>query len=94
VLPAAPTLADKLILLADAYAVATLFFVRYTLKGYLGTPTPPQQLAKGRAIDLSIQFMLFWLPFLVLLGWWTEKPLHMLFGRSSLPLSVRGAPKM
>jgi hypothetical protein len=43
-------------------AVATLFFVRYTLRIFFGTPHPPAELAKGRAIDLSIQFTLFWLP--------------------------------
>lgn len=40
----------------------------------------PQQLAKARAIDLSVQFTLFWMPFLVLLAWWIGKPLHLLFG--------------
>jgi Ca2+:H+ antiporter len=59
--------------------VATIFFARYALRLFLGKPEPPKQLAKGRAIDMSIQFVLFWLPFLVLLGWWTNHPLHMLF---------------
>lgn len=40
----------------------------------------PSMLARGRAIDLSIQFTLWWMPVLVLLGWWTEKPMHLLFG--------------
>ncbi|KAI0739626.1 hypothetical protein C8Q80DRAFT_1274684 [Daedaleopsis nitida] len=35
--------------------------------------------AHGRPIDLSIQFTLWWAPFLVLLGWWTDRPMHMLF---------------
>ncbi|GJE93956.1 calcium/proton exchanger-like protein [Phanerochaete sordida] len=39
----------------------------------------PSELAKGRAIDLSIQYTLFWLPFFVLLGWWMGKPMSMLF---------------
>lgn len=39
----------------------------------------PSELAKARAIDLSIQFTLFWMPFLVLLGWWIDKPMHLLF---------------
>ncbi|KAL1942230.1 hypothetical protein VTO73DRAFT_6294 [Trametes versicolor] len=39
----------------------------------------PSMLARGRAIDLSIQFTLWWMPVLVLLGWWTEKPMHLLF---------------
>lgn len=48
-----------------------------------GTPLPPSSLAKARAIDLSIQFVLFWMPFVVLLGWWTNKPMSLLFGESS-----------
>jgi hypothetical protein len=41
---------------------------------------PPISLARARAIDLSVQFSLFWMPFLVLLAWWTNKPLSLLFG--------------
>lgn len=41
---------------------------------------PPTSVAEARSIDLSIQFMLFWMPFLVLLGWWTQKPMSLLFG--------------
>lgn len=40
----------------------------------------PEELAKGRAIDMSIQFLTLWLPFLVLLSWWIDKPLSLLFG--------------
>lgn len=39
----------------------------------------PEELAKGRAIDMSIQFLTLWLPFLVLLSWWLGKPLSLLF---------------
>lgn len=39
-----------------------------------------EETAKARAIDLSIQFSIFWMPFLVLLGWWINKPMHLLFG--------------
>ncbi|KAI0740184.1 hypothetical protein C8Q76DRAFT_852762 [Earliella scabrosa] len=35
--------------------------------------------AHGRPIDLSIQFTLLWTPLLVLVGWWTERPMHLLF---------------
>ena len=49
---------------------------------FFRSPTPPNTLAKGEAIDLSIQFTLFWMPFLVLLGWWTNKPLTLLFGKN------------
>jgi Ca2+:H+ antiporter len=40
--------------------VATLYFLRYSFSLFLGKPEPPAQLAKGRAIDMSIQFTLFW----------------------------------
>ncbi|KAM5541653.1 hypothetical protein V8D89_004843 [Ganoderma adspersum] len=32
----------------------------------------------GRPINLSIQFTLWWTPFLGLLGWWTDRPMHLL----------------
>ena len=67
--------------LASLATFAIAFFARYTLKIFLGAPTPPESLAKARAIDLSIQFTLFWMPFLVLLGWWINKPLSLRFGQ-------------
>lgn len=59
--------------------VAVVYFVRYMFRHFFRSPTPPNTLAKGEAIDLSIQFTLFWMPFLVLLGWWTNRPLTLLF---------------
>jgi len=59
--------------------VAVVYFVRYMFRQFFDEPTPPTTLAKGQAIDLSIQFTLFWMPLLVLLGWWTNKPLTLLF---------------
>ncbi|KAG7096686.1 hypothetical protein E1B28_004100 [Marasmius oreades] len=59
--------------------VAIGYFVAWAIRHLLGRETPPATLAKARAIDLSIQFTLFWMPFLVLLGWWTDKPLSLLF---------------
>jgi Ca2+/H+ antiporter len=53
------------------------------IKHRLGRHAPPTTMAKAQAIDLSVQFLLFWLPFLVLLGWWTDKPLSLLFGESA-----------
>lgn len=53
--------------------VAVLYFIR-------AAPEQPATLAKARAIDLSVQFTLFWMPFLVLLGWLIKKPLILLFG--------------
>ncbi|PPR02488.1 hypothetical protein CVT24_002037 [Panaeolus cyanescens] len=59
--------------------VAIVYFLRYMFRHFFRDPTPPNTLAKGEAIDLSIQFVLFWMPFFVLLGWWTNKPLVLLF---------------
>ncbi|CAE6439724.1 unnamed protein product [Rhizoctonia solani] len=42
-------------------------------------PESPDELAKARSIDLSIQFALFWMPVVVLLGWWTHRPMSLLF---------------
>ena len=61
--------------------IAIVFFARRVLNHILKRETMiPEQLAKARAIDLSIQFVLWWMPFLLLLGWWIDKPLHLMFG--------------
>ncbi|KAI0065181.1 hypothetical protein BV25DRAFT_1906270 [Artomyces pyxidatus] len=60
-------------------AVAIVYFVRSSLRHYFHVPQPPSSVAEARAIDLSIQFLLFWMPFVVVLGWWTNKPLTLLF---------------
>jgi Ca2+:H+ antiporter len=67
---------------ADGF-VAITHFGQSLFHHFFDQPAPPAILAKARAIDLSIQFVLFWMPFLVLLGWWTNKPMHLLFGTSS-----------
>ncbi|EKM51117.1 uncharacterized protein PHACADRAFT_263099 [Phanerochaete carnosa HHB-10118-sp] len=60
--------------------IAIAYFARSVWNHIIGKETlVPSELAKGRAIDLSIQFTLFWMPFLVLLGWWIDKPMHLLF---------------
>ncbi|KAI0085228.1 hypothetical protein BDY19DRAFT_996943 [Irpex rosettiformis] len=60
--------------------VAVAYFARSSVNHVLGRKTMiPSSLAKGRAIDLSIQFTLFWMPLLVLIGWWIGKPMHLLF---------------
>jgi Ca2+:H+ antiporter len=59
--------------------VAVVYFIRHMLRHYLTEPTPPTRLAHGESIDLSIQFALFWMPFLVLLAWCTGRPLTLLF---------------
>ncbi|KAG8711580.1 hypothetical protein FRC11_002424 [Ceratobasidium sp. 423] len=57
-------------LIAVVYFLKTILFLR---------PESPEELAKARSIDLSIQFALFWMPFVVLLGWWTHRPMSLLF---------------
>jgi Ca2+:H+ antiporter len=64
-------------------AVAIVYFVRYVVCYLRGRTLPITTLATGRAIDLSVQFTLFWMPLLVLLGWWTGKPMTLLFGASA-----------
>jgi len=59
--------------------VAVVYGIRHLLRHYLTEPSPPTTLARGESIDLSIQFALFWMPFFVLLAWWTGRPLTLLF---------------
>ncbi|KAH9053055.1 hypothetical protein EDB87DRAFT_310553 [Lactarius vividus] len=68
--------------------VAITFFIRQSLKAFLDKPQPPESLAQARAIDMSIQFLLFWMPFVTLLGWWTNKPMSMLFDLFEVTLLV------
>ncbi|TFY80602.1 hypothetical protein EWM64_g3412 [Hericium alpestre] len=62
-------------------AVTLTYFAHSTLKQYfnLADAEQPTTIAEARAMELSIQFLLFWMPFLVLLGWWAGKPLSVLF---------------
>lgn len=63
-------------------AVAAGYFIQKALRrvwSKTNDPDPPNTLAKAEAIDLSIQFVLLWMPFLTLLGWWTGKPFNLLF---------------
>ncbi|TRM68459.1 hypothetical protein BD626DRAFT_534501 [Schizophyllum amplum] len=59
--------------------VATAYFLRYLLRHFLGKPSTPTTLAKARTIDMAIQFVLFWMPFFVLIAWWSNRPLTLLF---------------
>lgn len=61
------------------------YYAHKTFKHFFRTPLPPQELAKSRAIDQSVQFVMFWMPVVVLLGWWTGKPMHLVFGACFLP---------
>ncbi|KAF8597562.1 hypothetical protein BDV93DRAFT_499519 [Ceratobasidium sp. AG-I] len=54
-----------------------MFFIRTNLLA-MNVP-PPDDLAKAKSIDLSIQFTLFWIPALVLIGWALNEPLTLLF---------------
>jgi len=69
-------------------AVAIVFFIRSFLRQFFDTPQPPDLLAEARAIDLSIQFLLFWMPLVTLLGWWLDKPMSMLFDLFEVVLLV------
>ncbi|KAI0367923.1 hypothetical protein BV20DRAFT_999784 [Pilatotrama ljubarskyi] len=61
-------------------AVAILFFFQSIYNHITHKKNlVPSMLARGRAIDLSIQFTLWWMPVVVLLGWWTSRPMHLLF---------------
>ncbi|TCD70346.1 hypothetical protein EIP91_003697 [Steccherinum ochraceum] len=60
--------------------VALVFFVQSTIMHILGKKILiPSILARARAIDLSIQFTLWWMPFLVVLGWMIGSPMILLF---------------
>jgi Ca2+:H+ antiporter len=56
-------------------------FIRrnFIVQRYFGAPSPTCRLAQGRSIDLGIQFLLFWMPVLVLVAWFIHKPLTLLF---------------
>jgi len=60
-------------------AIAILYFFRSIHHHYFHTPIEPISLARARAIDLSVQFALFWMPIFVLVAWWSHKPLGLLF---------------
>ncbi|KAJ7228974.1 hypothetical protein GGX14DRAFT_344883 [Mycena pura] len=62
--------------------ISAVYFVHFYLQQYLGPGTslsPPKTLAKARSVDLSIQFLIFWMPLLVLLAWCSHRPLSLLF---------------
>lgn len=69
-------------------AVAIIYFIKYLFRL---SPPPPKTLAKARSIDLAIQFGLFWTPFVVLLGWWTNRPLMLLFDMYEITMLIAAA---
>jgi len=68
--------------------IAILFFLRSSFRYFRGESTPPATLANAQPIDLSIQFTLFWMPFLVLLGWWMGHPMSLLFDMFEVALVI------
>ncbi|THV05419.1 hypothetical protein K435DRAFT_834785 [Dendrothele bispora CBS 962.96] len=62
--------------LAD-FLLSITFLVRKTF--FNSTGGVPTTLAEYQSIELSIQFLLFWAPVLVLLGWITSRPMSLLF---------------
>jgi len=65
--------------------LSVLFFVRkYLFKG----PPTPVEFTRALAIDLSVQFVLFWIPFFILLGWWIGTPLSLTFDLYEVVLLV------
>ncbi|KAJ7755617.1 hypothetical protein DFH07DRAFT_821184 [Mycena maculata] len=71
----------------DAF-IAILFFFRSIYRYLRGESTPPATLANAQPIDLSIQFTLFWMPFIVLLGWWIGRPMSLLFDLFEVALVI------
>ncbi|KAH9987960.1 hypothetical protein BJV77DRAFT_1061506 [Russula vinacea] len=69
-------------------AVAIVFFIRSSLRQFFTAPEKPDLLAEARAIDMSIQFLLFWMPLVTLLGWWLNKPMSMFFDLFEVVLLV------
>ncbi|KAG5644949.1 hypothetical protein DXG03_007414 [Asterophora parasitica] len=63
--------------------LSTFYFFRRHIRNNRGYPQNDHpsctELAQGRSIDLGIQFLLFWMPVLVLLAWFSHKPLSLLF---------------
>ncbi|KAJ7688418.1 hypothetical protein B0H17DRAFT_1068592 [Mycena rosella] len=68
--------------------LAIIFFFRSCIRYARGQSSPPATMANARPIDLSIQFTLFWMPFIVLLGWWTERPMLLLFDLFEVALVI------
>jgi len=62
-----------------SFSADALMSIVYFIRRSLSLKANPPELAEGRAIDLSIQFTLFWMPLLTLIGWWSHKPFSLLF---------------
>jgi len=65
------------------------YFICSRFYHWFGEPSRPAgSFAETRAIDLSIQFMLFWTPILVLMGWILDEPMSLLFGLFEVMLLI------
>jgi len=60
---------------ADGLLTVYFFAKKYLLRG----PPSPVEFSRALAIDLSVQFVLFWIPFFILLAWWIGSPLSLMF---------------
>jgi len=58
---------------------ALVTVIYYIKRIFSSEVQPPSELANGRTIDLSIQFTMFWMPLLVLIAWWANRPFILLF---------------
>ncbi|KIY62198.1 hypothetical protein CYLTODRAFT_427084 [Cylindrobasidium torrendii FP15055 ss-10] len=72
---------------ADGF-VTVIYYARYACRHLFGEPLPPAVIAQAQAIDLSIQFLLFWIPFIELCAWMSGKPLLLLFDIFEVSLIV------
>ncbi|KAJ7627068.1 hypothetical protein FB45DRAFT_920590 [Roridomyces roridus] len=70
---------------------AILFAIRASIRSWRGQSEPPDTLANARPIDSSVQFIMFWMPFIILLGWWTNHPISLLFDSFEVALIVSSA---
>ncbi|KAF8917085.1 hypothetical protein CPB85DRAFT_1215600 [Mucidula mucida] len=68
--------------------VTIIYSIRVAFRHYFGEPRPPTMIAQAQAIDLSIQYILFWMPFIVLLSWFMNKPLLLLFDMFEVAVAV------
>ncbi|THV05424.1 hypothetical protein K435DRAFT_647165 [Dendrothele bispora CBS 962.96] len=69
-------------------ALAVVTYVRRLLRHYLGWQMPVYTLARAQSIDLSIQYLICWVPAFVLIGWSIDKPLLLLFDSFEIAILV------
>ncbi|KIY68513.1 hypothetical protein CYLTODRAFT_351232 [Cylindrobasidium torrendii FP15055 ss-10] len=72
---------------ADGF-VALINYCRNTFRHLFGRPIPAVKIAEAQAIDMSIQFLLLWIPFIEVIAWITNRPLLLLFDIFEVSLIV------